>query len=63
MLGTATPLPGLPSQAWELLFGDTIKLWLLLCHLGLLMLVDQQAKEGITYHPDDSDHRELEQLL
>ena len=22
-----------------------------------------QAKEGITYHPDDSDHRELEQLL
>lgn len=63
MLGTATPLPGLPSQAWELLFGGTIKPRLLLCRFGLLMLVDQQAKEGITCHPDDSDQQQLEQLL
>lgn len=69
-VGLEVLIPGNNSGV-NLLFGNTIrvplnlKLWLLPCHFGVLMLVDERAKDEVTIPAGviDSDHQEETELL
>lgn len=69
-VGLEVLIPG-DNSGVNLLFGNTIrvplnlKLWLLPCRFGVLMLVDERAKDEVSIPAGviDSDHQEETELL